>query len=131
MTEAKHQARLAAKEAQTIAFRSENKNLEEQIQLQSKADSREKQLFAAEKRLLVLLDRIGDMVLKARLQGASEIESNSRAVNADIDAKESEVAKLAQVIEAGREEQKGKSDRIIQYIQDKGSDEAKGLVGDL
>jgi len=131
MTEAKHQARLAAKEAQTIAFRSENKNLEEQIQLQSKADSREKQLFAAEKRLLVLLDRMGDMVLKARLQGASEIESNSRAVNADIDAKESEVAKLAQVIEAGREEQKGKSDRIIQYIQDKGSDEAKGLVGDL
>jgi hypothetical protein len=121
---AKAQAKEAAKEAQSTAFRSENKMLEEQIQLQAKADSREKQLFAAEKRLLVLRDQIGDLVLKARLEGTSVNENEFKE-------KESEFKELTKMLAEDRSEREQTKNKVVQFIKQRGSEEAKELVGDL
>ena len=131
LIEANFKAQMSAKEAQSVAFRAENKILEEQIQLQAKADSREKQLFSAEKRLIILRDQIGDMILKARLQGASKIESDAAASQGDITAKESEMKQLTQIIADDRKERDATKSKVVQFIREKGSPEAQGLVGDL
>ena len=131
LIEANFKAQMSAKEAQSVAFRAENKILEEQIQLQAKADSREKQLFSAEKRLIILRDQIGDMILKARLQGASKIESDAAASQGDITAKESEMKQLTQIIADDRKERDATKSKVVQFIREKGSPEAQSLVGDL
>lgn len=131
LLKAKYSADLSAKEAQNIAMRSENKMLEEQIQLLNKSDAREKQMFAAEKRLLVLRDQIGDLILKAKAEG---VEVKSQLMDGEqgrINEKEGDIGKLLQVIEADRAEREQTKNKVVQFIKSKGSEEARNLVEGL